>query len=517
MNLPPLRAPQERAIAHIKGLTEQGEKLICLVAPTGGGKTRIAIELTNDFIDRDRKVLVLTNRKLLIEQLVGVFSAAGVEPGVRAANYPLDHTKAIQIASIQTETSRTVKGKIWDWFDADLVIIDEAHLNSSASVQKIIARYLEHGSVIVGMTATPIDLGHIYRVMVEAGTKAELRELGALVPCRHIGCDEPDKRLIRTIDAEDLSENELRDIFGKAEASIGNKRLKQLCGRVFDWYDRLNPERSATILFAPGVNESIWFHEEFVKRGISAAHIDGETVWLNGKPYNTSPEMRAEVLELSRLGEVKVLCNRFVLREGIDAPWLAHGIFATIFGSLQSYLQSGGRLLRAFPGLKHVTLQDHGGNWWRHGSLNEDREWKLDWTAAMYTGVRRERLEQGEEKEPVRCPQCGLILKSMKCVCGFVIQRASRPVVMANGELAEHTGRIFRPRTRTMKKDTTYLWKVETIKGLKGKKTYRQCEANFFRLHGYYPPRGLPLMPSERLDWYLKVSDVPQNRLVGAS
>ena len=58
-----------------------------------------------------------------------------------------------------------------------------------------------------------------------------------------------------------------------------------------------------------------------------------------------------------------VLCNRFVCA-GIDAPWLAHGIFATIFTSLQSYLQSGGRLLRSFPGIDAVTIR-HGGNWWR--------------------------------------------------------------------------------------------------------------------------------------------------------
>ena len=36
-------------------------------------------------------------------------------------------------------------------------------------------------------------------------------------------------------------------------------------------------------------------------------------------------------------------------REGIDMKWATFGILACIFGSLQSYLQAVGRLLRGCP------------------------------------------------------------------------------------------------------------------------------------------------------------------------
>src|SRR5688572_31989517 len=40
-------------------------------------------------------------------------------------------------------------------------------------------------------------------------------------------------------------------------------------------------------------------------------------------------------------------------------------------------------------GKTHATLQDHGGNWWRHGSLNADRDWRPDETANGMTGDRK--------------------------------------------------------------------------------------------------------------------------------
>src|SRR5690606_19790965 len=113
----------------------------------------------------------------------------------------------------------------------------------------------------------------------------------------------------------------------------------------------LNPDRLPTILFAPGVKESIWFAEQFHSKGIRAAHIDGDDIWIDGEYYTSNHQLREEIRKMSESGELPLVTNRFVLREGIDWPFLAHGIFATVFGSLASYLQSGGRLLRNHPSL----------------------------------------------------------------------------------------------------------------------------------------------------------------------
>ena len=83
-----------------------------------------------------------------------------------------------------------------------------------------------------------------------------------------------------------------------------------------EWFNKLNPERRPTILFAPGVKESIWFAEQLAAQNIRAAHIDGDGYWFNGQYENTNdPDERGRVLDELRSGGVQILCNRFVARE----------------------------------------------------------------------------------------------------------------------------------------------------------------------------------------------------------
>lgn len=220
----------------------------------------------------------------------------------------------------------------------------------------------------------------------------------------------------------------------------------------------------------------------------------------------------------SRAGEIKVVCNRFVLREGIDMPWVEHGILATVFGSLQTHLQSGGRLLRACPGKARATVQDHGGNWWRHGSLNADREWDLCLTPAMCAGVREDRFREKKDREPCRCPGCGLVLAGLSCPgCGFKIdpRKKSRPVVQHDGELRDVEGDVYQPRRERFEPDTTKLWQSMYYRAKNGGMTFRQAAGLFAHEHRYHPPRDLPLMPQDPRDWYRQVSDVPRDQLYG--
>ena len=415
---------------------------VLLTSPTGGGKTRMMFDLADEFTARELGVVLYTNRRMLVDQASRVLEAAGMGHGIRAAGHETHQSELFQVSSIQTENSRVTKRGSWSLHDAKLVLIDEAHLQTGPTVQTLIVKHLEAGACVVGVTATPIGLGEYYDKLIIAGTSSQLRACGAIVPAMHYGPDEPDlkawkkkAKIVGDVQTAELTEPQVR----KAMMTPG------IFGRVFEWFNKLNPERKPTILFAPGVAESLWFAEQFVKAGITAAHIDGQDVWVNGKLYSTSPEAREDVLNGSRSRSITVLCNRFVLREGIDAPWLSHGIFATIFGSLQSYLQSGGRLLRSFPGLKSVNIQDHGGNWWRHGSLNADRNWRLDDTAVRLAGQRADRMRNKEEREPCRCPQCGQIINKRQCSCGWLATKRSRYVVQSNGTLKQMTGDVFRP------------------------------------------------------------------------
>lgn len=507
--LPDLWLPQTRAIEQTTAALAEGHQRICLTLPTGGGKSRIACELIRDWLHVGYKVSLYTNRKMLIEQVSRVLSEFGLNHGMRSAQHmesEMPSNDHLQVSSIQTEASRVLKKKTWQLHEADRVLVDEAHLNSGETAKTLLDMHIERGASYVGLTATPLGIGHVYDHLIVAGTNSELRECGALVSATHFGPLEPDCKRIKKVGIEEhreYSENEVRKVM----------QVQQIFGRVLEWFNQLNPDHKPTILFAPGVPESIWFAEEFSKRGITAAHVDGKSCFYKGERYDSDKDIRNEILRASKSGEVKIICNRFVLREGIDAPWLCHGILATIFGSLQSCLQSLGRLLRASPGKTHATIQDHGGNWWRHGSANADRHWELDYTESIVQGLRQEKLRNKIEREPMRCPQCAKILMTSKCSCGFLITRKSRPVLMEDGTLKEHGGDIFRPRFTRMKPDTIALWKQMYYRSIKAGRTFRQAEGFFAHENGYFPPRDLPFMPTNERDWFRKCKDVDKATL----
>jgi DNA repair protein RadD len=506
---------QAYALAEVPRLIEAGVRRICVTTPTGGGKTYDMQELARTWLQEGLKVVLYSNRKALIDQTSQVLLDAGMYHGIRAADYQEELDHHFQVSSIQTEGSRVFRKKKWELHKADRVLVDEAHQFKGDVARKVFDEHANQGAGIIGFTATPLGIGDLYDHLVIAGTNSELRNCGALVLSHHYGPDEPDLRHVRKLRiGEDLSEGDQRKVMGAA----GSKQIQQLFGRVLHWFQELNPDHKPTILFAPGVEESIWFAQQFDNEGITAAHIDGENVWSNGMIMRTSREVREDIFERSKHGSIRVLCNRFVLREGLDCPWLAHGIFATVFGSLQSYLQAGGRLLRASDGLGFVTIQDHGGNWHRHGSLNADRHWELAYTGPIVSGLRAERLRAKQEREPVRCPQCSRIIHGTRCTCGFEIPIGgrTRPVVQVDGSLKEMRGDIYKPRRISQRHDADKIWEkmYYRARSKKWNATFNQAEAMFAQENGWFwPPRDLPLMPVDPLDFFRRVSEVPRERL----
>jgi len=533
--LPELWPHQKESVDKVWLALQAGARRICVTTPTGGGKTRQMAELARVFLSEGKPVLLYANRRLLIEQLSRVLEELGFGHGVRAAGHAAEHGQLFQIASIQTEHSRVTVRDQYDHHHAALVLVDEAHVQTGDMFKKLAERHVrEDDAAIVGYTATPIGLAEYYDQLIVAGTQSQLRACGAVVMADHYGCDEPDFRKARQTSqplAEAIPEKERT----KAMMRPG------IFGRVWEHFERLNPDHKPTILFAPGVAESLWFAEQFHKKGVPVGHIDADGVWINGETFEATPEVRRQLLAESKAGGIRVLCNRYVLREGVDAPWLCHCILACVYGSLQSYLQSGGRVLRAYPGLEAVTVQDHGGNWWRHGSLNADREWQLDWSPSMYAGIRADRLRGKRckkcrarltgpwcsacntinEWEPALCPQCHRVITGRHCSCGWTSkgEQRSRPVVSTTGQLKLMVGDIFAPRRVTKRIDGPRVWEryYYRARSEKWDATFHQAEGLFAhennRDYGW-PDRNWPLMPIDPIDFPRKVRDVPVTRLI---
>ena len=505
--LPPLWPHQQRALddlaPRVLSYPDDSPPRIVVCSPTGGGKTRIMAELAKLALERGRWTVIYTNRRWLVEQTIKKVVQAGLDVGVRAAGHQANLMRPLQISSVQTEVSRVYKQQRWYLHPAKLVLVDEAHIQKGDYICDIMREHHSKGAAIVGFTATPAGLGGLYDEIYYAGTPEELRECGALVPAIIYAPDEPVRKTLQKL------------VSGEFKHAWGAPVRAAIWGRVWDWFCKLNDGRPA-ILFAPGVPESLWFARQFEAKGVTAAHVDAKTIYVDGKEYDSTPELRDELAERSRDGDVKLVCNRFVMREGVDWPWLSHGILACVFGTPVSYIQAVGRLLRSSPGKDKAIISDHGGNWWRHGSPNVAREWHLDISASSHRDMRIDRLREGKERQPIRCPQCGLVRAAGRICpkCGFYSLHSVRPVVQVNGTIRMVKGDPVWPVKRRKRPNVEEVWKRYYWRAYNSQKmTFRQAEGLFVVEQGYWPPRDLPLMPKETLDWYRLVCEVPKSRL----
>lgn len=517
---------QTYAVNRTLELIAQGERAICITGPTGCGKTVICGDLINEYVaNRNQGALLYTNRRLMIEQLSRQMNDIGLGHGIRAAGYGTESSYLFQISSMQTEASRVLKRETWDLYNAPLVMIDEAHMQTGQQAAEIRKRHLESGAVVIEVTATPFGLGEYADVLVVAGKPSELRAYTppCLVPAVHYGPDEPEipYSAIKRV-GDDLTD--------KANAKIMMR--KGLVGRVLSWFVKLNPEMKPSVGFGPDVDGSFWLAEQFAfpqKRefkierampAIPAACISSQNIWINGKTYAAEDATREELLGMSADRTIKIVWNRFVLREGWDAPHLEHGVFATVIGSPSSYLQAGGRLLRYTPGKEIATVQDHGGCWHRHGSLNEDRNWDLSLSSNQVANLRIDRLREKKDREPYCCQACGRIIHGRVCLgCGHKTEPHARKrvVIQRDGNPKFMCGDVYKPRIRAMKNDTVKNWVACYYRAANSKThmTFAQAEGLFVRENYYYPPRDLKLMPLFDIDWFRPVCQVAPDRLTG--
>lgn len=490
---------QIHAVAEARRLIDRGVRRFCIVGPTGSGKSRIQRRI----MEFGKPTVLLCHRVMLLEQLAKGIDEHGLPFGINASGYAPSILEGVQLGMIQTLESRWRRG-IGDLPPADIVLLDEAHAERGERMCNVLNEYVNRGATVIGFTATPVGIGHMFDELVVAGTTSELIRYGSLIPAHTYAPDEPAMESFKPTTKGILQfKEEVKEVM-----------LKVIFGRVIEHYHRLNPEQKPSILFAPGVDESRWFCEQFNEAGIPWSHIDSQRIYINGDAMAATRENRQLLAEASEAGRTKGISNRFVLREGIDFPWLAHGIFACTFGGIASYIQSGGRMLRAHHSLDHVVIQDHGGNYWRHDSLNCDREWSLNKSEAQMAGEQAEHYRTKAEAEPVSCPQCGKVRRGgIECTnpsCRFVAKAKQRVVIQTDGTLTNVHGDIYKPRRAA--KDTPELhrkWTACVYRCRNSGRTFNQARALFQREnYGQVPGPEFPMVPKQEGDWYRKVVDL---------
>jgi len=327
---------QERAIESTRDAIRRGARAPLIVCPTGGGKTRIGVQICASALARGNRALWLAHRRELIDQAAEDLRRNGaVGVGLIRAGYAQDLQHPIQVASIQTLLAR--RGEPLP--QAEIVVCDEAHHYVAAEYQAIAAQYAT--SIRVGLTATPqrsdgTSLGNLFDALINVASIRELTQAGFLVPCNVV---RPDQRQ----DAHTIAQDPVTA------------------------YRDYAP-RSQAIVFCGDVSEAKACAERFSAIGVPAACVDGKM------PAGE----RDSAIERFKAGRLRVLTNCFVLTEGFNHPAVETCILARSCGIVSTYLQIVGRVLRASPGKTSALLIDLTGAVLTHGLPDDDREWTLD-------------------------------------------------------------------------------------------------------------------------------------------
>lgn len=442
-------ALQEKAFETILATAKPGVPTV-YAAPTGFGKTKLSFMCVDRMaIPQGWSWIFYTGRRMLFSQTRDRFEENGLVFGYRASGHEtsLDHLG--QMAMLPTEKSQFGKATRGA-HSARLVIVDEAHANNDEFCQQLIKYHVEDGAIVIGMSATPVNLGGTYKQLVPLCSNSELRSVGGLLLA---DCYTP-----TTVELGDVKKVSAEGEFN--QKALGKRfAIQQVVGQVYESWTKLNPNGLPTLGFAPGVEEGMWFVDQMRKKGVKCAHVDGKGIYLGEKSQAgdrvilpTSDEMREEVRLMSLRGEVHQVWNRFVFREGVDWPHIYHGIFATAFAQESTWVQCCGRILRAFPGYEKVVIQDHGGSCLKPGlgSPNANREWDLKDTNATRSKAAQERLKDGVDKEPMTCPGCCSPIDwgawkrhGDACPkCGKKFTHSVRWVQQTNGELKRDVGAV---------------------------------------------------------------------------
>ncbi len=379
-SLPDLHGYQRTVVDNVKAMLRgaSGENRGLVSMPTGSGKTRVAVQAVIETIrDQElcRAVLWVADRDELCEQAVEAWRQAWASIGAEAGQLRIARWWSGQpqpeardgshvvVATIQTLRSRIEQEKAKAVLaDVRLLVVDEAHGSIAPSYTQLMGelgltfRRGEDEPFLLGLTATPYrgrDEDETQRLVnryghnrLDAGAfesddpKAVVAELQKMTVLA-----EADHAVIEGIQFE-LSDAELHEIEEKHLPWLPESVEQRIAGDmtrtqgIVDAYRKQVAEAigtdAPTLIFATSVAHAQTIAAMLELDGAAARAVSGET----------DTAVRRSAVEQFRSGEIKVLVNYGVFREGFDAPKTRAIIVARPVYSPNLYFQMIGRGLR---------------------------------------------------------------------------------------------------------------------------------------------------------------------------
>lgn len=356
----PLRPHQVDAVERVTECWNSGDKDVCLVLPTGAGKTRVMAE----FARLETGItLIVAHRKELVSQIALAVATQKVKHRFIAQKSAikfstsqqmkkLGHSYFVPAANVIIASAQTlVNAKYERWHDeVSLYMTDEGHhLIKGSTWGKCREKFKNARGLCV--TATPIRAdgkglgrhasGYVDSMIVGPSMR-ELIKLNYLA----------DYDLVIEETDLDLAMVEISKTTGDYSKPQLNKAVSEsrIVGDSVETWLKYAKDR-LTVVFAVSVESSEELAEEFRQHGIKAEAISAKN----------SDEERASILDRFEKRKTLVLVNCDLFGEGFDAPAIECCMMDRPTESYSLFCQQFGRALRYVPG-KRALIIDKVGN-----------------------------------------------------------------------------------------------------------------------------------------------------------
>ena len=462
-----LREYQSGSLDGLRQGFANGHRAQILYAPTGAGKTEMAIALLEATKTKGNKAAMILDRIILCDQTSQRLEKYSIEHGVlQSGHWRYRPYENIQVCSAQTLEKRG------SFPGLSLMIVDECHAMRNQTIEFI---KNNPNIKVIGLSATPFTkgLGSIYKNVVSTVTTRELVDQNVLCP-------------LRVFIAKEIDMTGAKKVAGEWSQAESTKRGMQITGDIVtEWIKKTNeifggPKK--TIVFCSGVAHGADLSKQFAEQGYNFVSIS----------YKDDEQFKKDVIEDFAKPDTEIhgLIATDILTKGFDVPDVMIGVSARPFSkSLSSHIQQMGRVMRGHPNKEFAVWLDHSGNY-----LRFQEEWDEIYSDGVHSlddGKEKPKKEKTDkEKEAAKCPKCGGLWAggSDTCVhCGFTREKRSM-VESVPGEMEELQGSKY-------SKDDKQAWHSMTQYMVKN--------------HGWSPGRAAHTYKDKFGVWPKGLLDVP--------
>jgi DNA repair protein RadD len=411
-----LRDYQEEILGALRVAVAEGHRRIMLYAPTGAGKTEMAIDLLKATSKKGNRAAMILDRIVLCNQTSARLDKYGIDHGVmQAGHWRWRPYERIQVCSAQTLEKRG------SFPGLKVLVIDEAHAKRGQTIE-----FLKNNPDIlaVGLSASPFTdgLGEVYSTVVSAITTEQLVAKGNLVP-------------LRVFIAKQVDMTGVKKVAGEWSKDDAGERGMQITGDVVAEWEKKTHEifggPRKTIVFCANVAHGADLAKKFAEAGYNFVPIS----------YLDSDDFKREAVKDFERADTAIhgLIACDILTKGFDVPDVMIGVSARPFSkSFSSHVQQMGRVMRTHPedfgphrvkpplapppmAKPYALWLDHSGNYLRFQEQWDDLY--ENGVTELKNGLEKAKPEPTErEKEAAKCPKCGALWsgKGLTCShCGF--------------------------------------------------------------------------------------------------